>query len=118
IGPRGPSSEKFTAPQALEEIIALLREIRVVHGTRLPQLLLLEANALRFLSNQAIATFDDSVARCNEAIDILLDAEQILLARRPTVSRNAQLQNVLTTRAVVHGFICGACLREYRNVAA
>jgi hypothetical protein len=115
VGPRGPSAEKFSSVGSLEQLAAILAEIRLVHGTRLPQLLLLEANTLRLLANAAMSTFDDSIERCRLAIDILLEAEHILIARRPSVSRNSQLQNVLTTRAVVHGFISGACLREYQN---
>lgn len=116
VGPRGTSSEKFDSAESLEQFVALLSEVRLGHGARLPQLLLLEANALRFLASRSISSFDDALARCVDAIDILADAEQILLARRPSSSRNGQIQNVLTTRAVVHGFICGACLREYRLV--
>lgn len=116
VGPRGASGDKFDSAESLEQLVALLSEVRVAHGTRLPQLLLLEANALRLLADRKFSSFEDALAKCGEAIDILFDAEQILLSRRPSGSRNAQLQNVLTTRAVVHGFICGACLREYRVV--
>jgi len=115
VGPRGASEEKFASPASLEQLVELLDEVRLVHGARLPQLLLLEANTLRLLANIAISKFEDSIERCQTAIDILIDAEQILAARRPSASRSAQLQNVLTTRAVVNGFISGACLREYED---
>ena len=117
VGPRGSCEDKFTSPASLEQLVELLDVIRLVHGARLPQLLLLEANTLRLLANIATANFADSIERCRTAIEILLDAEQILVARRPSASRSAQLQNVITTRAAVHGFICGACLREYRDAA-
>lgn len=117
VGPRGSSDEKFRSPASLEHLAEILREARLAHGARLPQLLLLEANILRRLAGVAISDFDDSIARCREAIDILFDAEQIVSARRPSASRNAQLQNVLTTRAAVHGFISGACLRAYQNAS-
>lgn len=115
VGPRGASGDEFASPASLEQLAEVLAEVRLVHGARLPQLLLLEANTLRLLANVATSAFDDSVARCRQAIDILFDAEQLLGTRRPSASRNAQLQNVLTTRAVVHGFVSGACLREYMN---
>lgn len=118
VGPRGSSVDKFGSAQCLEQLIALLGEIRQTHGARLPQLLLLEANALRLAANVDESSFEDSVARCKSAIDILGDAEQILSARRPSASRSAQLQNVLTTRAVVHGYVSGACLREYSRASA
>jgi hypothetical protein len=113
LGPRGSSGEKFASPASLKQFVGLLEVVRLVHGARLPQLLLLEANTLRLLAHIATSTFEDSTERCREAIDILFDAERILAARRPSASRNAQLQNVLTTRAAAHGFICGACLRGY-----
>lgn len=115
VGPRGASSDKFASPASLEELAKLLASVRLVHGTRLPQLLLLEANTLRLLANMTTSEFEDSVGRCRTAIDLLLDAERILAARRASAARSVQLQNVLTTRAAVHGFICGACLREYEG---
>jgi hypothetical protein len=115
VGPRGASAEKFGSPPSLMQLVELLGEVRLVHGARLPQLLLLEANTLRLLANVETSNFEDSIERCSEAIEILFEAEQLLAARRPSISRSAQLQNALTTRAAVHGFICGACLREYSN---
>jgi hypothetical protein len=118
VGPRGASAEKFGSPGSLSQLVELLDEVRLVHGARLPQLLLLEANTLRLLANVEISTFEDSIERCSEAVDILFEAEQLLATRRPSASRNAQLQNVLTTRAAVNGWICGACLREYGDADA
>jgi hypothetical protein len=117
VGPRGPFGDRFDQRDSLEQLVELLGEVRAAYGARLPQLLLLEANALRLIANWADSSFQDSMTRCGEAIVILADAEQILADRRPSGARNAQLQNVLTTRAVVHGFMCGACLREYRHVS-
>jgi hypothetical protein len=117
VGPRGPFEDRFDTKESLEQLVELLGEVRMAHGARLPQLLLVEANALRLIAKWAESSFEDSMARCREAVDILADAEQILAARRPSGARNAQLQNVLTTRAVVHGFMCGACLREYTHVS-
>jgi hypothetical protein len=116
VGPRGASGDKFDSSEALDQLVNLLSDVRRAHGARLPLLLLLEANALRLLADRAVSTFEDALERCREAIEILEEAEKILLARRPSNSRNAQLQNVLTTRAVVHGFVSGACLREYQHV--
>jgi len=117
VGPRGASGDKFTSPASLAQLAELLTSIRILHGAKLPQILLLEANTLRLLANVSIATFDDAIARCLEAIDVLFDAEQILAARRPSASRNAQLQNVLTTRAVVHGFVGGTACANTRMLA-
>jgi hypothetical protein len=113
VGPRGSSADTFDSRDCLEELASLLSGVRVGHGTRLPQLLLLEANVLRLMADSASTM--DSMARFSEAVDILGEAEQILSARRPSASRNSQLQSVLTTRAVVHGYISGACLQEYRD---
>lgn len=115
VGPRGAAAERFGAKEALEEVVALLSEVRIAHGARLPSLLLLEANSQRLIAHRGGASFGEAMKRFQDAIDLLADAEQILAVRRPSGSRNSQLQSVLTTRAAVHGYMCGACLDAYRD---
>jgi len=118
VGPRGASAERFTSARCMQQLVDLLREIRVIRQVRLPSLLLLEANALRLLTNVDTSSLEDALSRYQSAIEILNEAEQLLTARRPSASRSSQLQSILTTRGVVHGYICGAVLRQYAEADA
>lgn len=118
VGPRGVGEREFQSPQSLEVIAELLARVRIDNAARLPRLLLLEANTLRFLADRSSADFETAMSRCDEALRVLDDAERILESRRPTAARNSELRNVLNTRAAVHGFIAGNLLREYRSPRA
>jgi hypothetical protein len=115
IGPRGIAEREFDSPQSLGAIAELLERVRNEHGVRLPKLLLLEANTLRLLADRASADHETSLQRCREALEVLDVSERILGDRRPTAARNAELRNVLNTRAAVHGFIIGNYLQQYRR---
>lgn len=114
VGPRGVAEREFQSPEALQAIVALLYRIRDDHGAALPKLLLLEANTLRLLADRSSADHASALQRTKAALEVLDLAEGVLSARRPTSARNAELRNVLNTRAAVHGYMIGSYLREYR----
>ncbi len=114
VGPRGVAEREFQSPEALQAIVAVLSRIRVDQGVALPKLLLLEANTLRLLADRASADHATALQRTKAALEVLDSAERVLSERRPTSARNAELRNVLNTRAAVHGYMIGSYLREYR----
>jgi hypothetical protein len=116
VGPRGVAEREFQSPQALEAIVSLLSRIRTEHEADIPKLLLLEANALRLLADRLSTDHATALDRCQQALEVLDRAEEVLSRRRATVARNSELRNVLNTRAVVHGFMIGNNLREYRRL--
>ncbi len=117
VGPRGIAEREFQSPQALSVIADLLARVRDEHAARLPKLLLLEANTLRLLADRFSGDHATQLSRCVEALEVLDTAEVILIDRRPTPARNTELRNVLNTRAVVHGFIIGNYLQQYRKAS-
>lgn len=110
FGPRGEYSTEYSSPTSLNEIAALLTHIRVDLNVRISKLLLLEAQAWRLQMDSA--EYDSALDFASHAITVLEQAEEILLSRRATDTRNNELNNVLTARASVHGFIIGAHLRR------
>lgn len=114
VGPRGSAEREFQSPSALEVIAALLAKVRIEQAANIPKLLLLEANTLRLLADRQSTDHQTALRRCNEALQVLDAAEAVLLHRRATTARNAELRNVLNTRAAVHGFVVGNYLRQYR----
>lgn len=117
VGPRGVAERDFESSAALQAIASVLARIRTEHGVSLPKLLLLEANTLRLLADRGSADHATALGRTETALEVLDKAEQILLTRRATTARNAELRNVLNTRAAVHGYMIGNFLREYRHEA-
>nr|MDT0664498.1 hypothetical protein [Micromonospora sp. DSM 115978] len=89
----------------------LLRYVREDRGVEIPKLMLLEAQALRQLADRQVA-YDVAVDNAMRAVRILQRAEDIVTRRRPTQARNAELFNILTTRAAVHGYVIGAHLKR------
>jgi hypothetical protein len=114
VGPRGAHEERFRSPESLQVVAQLLARVREENGARITKLLLLEANTLRILADRLEADFSTGMKRCTEALSVLDVAEEILLDRRATAARNAELRNVLNTRATVHGFLAGNLLRQFR----
>lgn len=110
LGPRGEYSTEYSSPTSLNEIAGLLAHIRVDLDVRIPKLLLLEAQAWRLQMNRA--EYDSALDFASHAVEVLEQAEEVLLSRRATDTRNNELNNVLTARAAVHGFVIGAHLRR------
>lgn len=117
VGPRGEFDEFYSSPDSLTEIADLLRHVREDFQVLLPKLLHLEAQALRLLADRG-ADYTTSLDKLALAVEVLGQAETLLAERRPTETRNAELVNVLTTRAAVHGFIVGSHLTRLRQLTA
>ncbi|MFE9693633.1 hypothetical protein [Micromonospora sp. NPDC005806] len=111
IGPRGEHADAYSSPDSLSLLARILRNIRQDLQVRIPKLLLLEAQALRLLADRD-GDHGASLGYIALAVDVLDQAEDVLLSRRATDARNAELLNVLTTRAAVHGYAVGAHLRR------
>jgi hypothetical protein len=111
VGPRGEFAAEYSSPDSLTVIADLLRHIRTDQAVRIPKLLLLEAQAWRLLMSRD-AEYHSALEFASSAVTVLEQAEELLLARRATDTRNTELHNVLTTQAAVHGYIIGAHLRE------
>lgn len=110
---RAERGGSFSSRSCLEALVAILAEVREAYGANLPNLLLLEGNLLRLLADRhgtEIATCIDLTTRALGVLDV---AESILDDRRPTHARNAQLLNILTTKAATVGYAVGAYLRDY-----
>ena len=110
VGPRGEYSTEYSSPASLNVIADLLAHIRVDLDVLIPKLLLLEAQAWRL--QMSSAEYDSALDFASRAVAVLEQAEEVLLSRRPTDTRNNELNNVLTARASVHGFVIGAHLRR------
>lgn len=110
LGPRGEYSTEYSSPASLNVIADLLAHIRMDLDVRVPKLLLLEAQAWRLQMNGA--EYDSALDFASRAVRVLEQAEEVLLSRRPTDTRNNELNNVLTSRAALHGFVIGAHLRH------
>lgn len=110
LGPRGEYSMEYSSPTSLNEIAGLLAHIRMDLDVRIPKLLVLEAQAWRLQMNRA--EYQSALDFASNAVTVLEQAEEVLLARRATDTRNNELNNVLTSRAAVHGFVIGAHLRR------
>lgn len=104
IGPNGRAEAQFESPAAREALITLLHQVREVHRADLTSLMLLEANALRLLAKRETASVDERLSLCERALAVLAAAESLVLARKATHARNAELSNILTTMAAVRGY--------------
>jgi hypothetical protein len=111
VGPRGEFDDFYSSPDSLIEISELLRHVREDFQVQLPKLLHLEAQALRLLADRS-SDYAASLGKLALAIEVLEQAETLLLERRPTETRNVELVNVLTTRAAVHGYTVGSHLKR------
>jgi hypothetical protein len=115
VGPRGAYADDYSSPASLGLLAKVLEHIRRDLQVYIPKLLLLEAQALRLLADRD-ANYDASLDHAASAIKVLDRAEEILLERRATDTRNLELHNLLTTRAAVHGYKIGAHLRRLAQV--
>ena len=111
VSPRGEFSNEYSSSASLSFVADILRHIRIDLNVRVSKLLLLEAQAWRLLMTRD-ADYNSSLDFAANAVAVLEQAEELLLRRRPTQTRNTELDNVLTTRAAVHGYIIGAHLRR------
>lgn len=117
VAPRGEFDDFYSSPDSLSEIAGLLRHVREDFQVFLPKLLHLEAQALRLLADRG-GDYATSLGKLALAIEVLDQAETLLLERRSTETRNVELVNVLTTRAAVHGFVVGSHLTRLKQLNA
>ncbi|MEU4620305.1 hypothetical protein AB0G04_10060 [Actinoplanes sp. NPDC023801] len=115
VGPRGTYAEDYSSPGSLEELARLLERIRRDFQARIPKLLLLEAQALRLLGDRD-ADYSEALRYAASAVEVLEQAEEVLLSRPASDTRNVELHNLLTTRAAVHGYKIGTHLRRLEAV--
>jgi hypothetical protein len=104
VGPRGPAERDFEGSESRQVLVELLRGVRETHGSPISSLMLLEANTLRLLADRSDSTIDERLQRCEEALRILSQAEDLVGGRRPTPARNTELTNIYTTQAAVYGY--------------
>ena len=108
--------KSFSGRECLEELVAMLAEVREAYGASLPNLLLLEGNLLRLLADRHDTATETCIQLTTRAMAVLDEAESILDDRRPSSGRNSQLQNILTTKAATVGYALNVYLRDYDSV--
>ena len=105
--------KSFSSRDCLEELVAMLSEVREAYGANLPNLLLLEGKFLRLLADRHDTDTATCIQLTTRAMAVLDTAESILDERRPSHNRNSQLQNILTTKAATVGYALNVYLRDY-----
>jgi hypothetical protein len=115
VGPRGPAERDFEGSETRQVLVELLRSVRETHGSPISSLMLLEANTLRLLADRSDATIEERLQRCDEALRILGQSEDLVSSRRPTPARNAELANIYTTQAAVYGYQLNTLVDEAKN---
>ncbi len=89
VGHGGLPRESSRARRPRQVLVELLQSVRETHGSPITSLMLLEANTLRLLADRSDASIEERLQRCEEALRILSQAEDVVSRRRPTPARTA-----------------------------
>jgi hypothetical protein len=112
VGPRGEYKYLYSSRDSLNRLRELIGEVREHFGIEHPKLLTLEAIILGDLAVRESADMPRSAKeRCQLALTLLSEAEDLLRVRRASDVRNFELQRALTLASDIRGTLINVMLR-------